>query len=398
MSLTGPAYGPGIGPPVGLVEKLYETARRVSAASASRGKRLSIDPLGLLTERAAVSGLRRRGRISCGGATRLLEARDGWFAVTFARHEDFELVPAWLEIGEVPLGVSSVRDATWELVESETRVRSVSELRQRAALLGLGFGALGDSGTSRYRRDPVRTVCFGDESPIRLGEVLVVDLSSLWAGPLCGRLLCDAGAVVVKVESSTRPDGTRRGPREFFDLMNAGKLSVSLSLSATTGVKQLADLIRSADVVIEASRPRALEQMGIVARDMLRCGPKVWISITGHGRDDAANRIAYGDDAAVSGGLVAWRDGAPYFCADAIGDPVSGLEAAAAALELLNSDGRWMVDVSMAGICGQLAGPTLDADMVEEFAPVVTSGRGMARPLGADNRRLARLSSRRRAC
>ncbi|WP_231122266.1 CoA transferase, partial [Mycobacterium intracellulare] len=53
--------------------------------------------------------------------------------------------------------------------------------------------------------------------------LLVADLSSMWAGPLCGRLLAHAGATVVKVESPRRPDGTRAGDRSFFDWMNHEK-------------------------------------------------------------------------------------------------------------------------------------------------------------------------------
>ena len=58
----------------------------------------------------------------------------------------------------------------------------------------------------------------------------MVELGSLWAAPLCGSLLAAAGADVVKVESIGRPDGARRGPPAFFDLLNGGKRSVALDL------------------------------------------------------------------------------------------------------------------------------------------------------------------------
>ncbi len=197
---------------------------------------------------------------------------------------------------------------------------------------------------------------------------LVVDLSALWAGPLCGDLLAGEGATVIKVESTTRPDGARRGTPSFFDLLNGRKRSVALDFGTAGGLGALRRLIRRADVVIEASRPRALEQLGLVAADMVRDGgPQVWVSITGYGRDgrgsagaDAVQHVGFGDDTAAAGGLVAWSDGgAPLFCADAVADPVTGLTAAHECLDALARGGRWLLDVSMAGVAAGLSGPTL---------------------------------------
>ena len=84
-------------------------------------------------------------------------------------------------------------------------------------------------------------------------------------------------------------------------------------------------------MVIEGSRPRALEQLGIDARSIVRHGPQVWVSITGHGRDGANTmRVGFGDDAAAAGGLVDWVDGTPHFVGDAVADPLAGLTAAMA--------------------------------------------------------------------
>src|SRR5262249_46319926 len=91
----------------------------------------------------------------------------------------------------------------------------------------------------------------------------VVNLASLWAGPLCARLLTDLGADVVTVESSSRPDGARRGPAAFYDWLHAGQAAVALPWSAASGQAELRRLLASADVVIEGSRPRALDALGI---------------------------------------------------------------------------------------------------------------------------------------
>ena len=100
------------------------------------------------------------------------------------------------------------------------------------------------------------------ESASRPGRPLVVDLSALWAGPLCGHLLHLCGADVIKVESDTRPDGARFGNAAFFGLLNQGKRSVGLDLTRHEGRKTLRQLIDRADVVIESSRPESAAPNG----------------------------------------------------------------------------------------------------------------------------------------
>jgi len=340
MALTGRPDEDPLGPPAPLVAG-------VEAVSASLQCRAGIvvDGLSLLAERAAVAGLTRGGDRSCGGATRLFGAADGWLGVTLARPSDVGDVPAWLEM--------HVDDEDpWPAVEQAVRARRAGELVERATLLGLPVAALGSGGEV----PPVPTSS-APPTRVALDDVLVVDFSSLWAGPLCTRLLRDAGAQVVKVESRSRPDGTRGGSPAFFDLLNAGKESVALDFERDA--PYLRDLLCRADVVVEASRPRALDQFGIVAERYLAedDGPRVWISITGYGRADA--RVAFGDDAAVGGGLVVFDDKGPCFCADAIADPLTGLVATDACLAALGSGDRVLVDVPLAGVAAAFAGPTL---------------------------------------
>ena len=91
-----------------------------------------------------------------------------------------------------------------------------------------------------------------------------------------------------------------------------------------------------------------MTQLGIDV-DEIAEGGTVWVSITGHGRDgEGARRAAFGDDAAVAGGLVAADDGGPVFVADAVADPLAGMVAAVAALDRFAAGGGWVIDVSMA--------------------------------------------------
>jgi hypothetical protein len=359
MALTGSVARP-LGPPSGLMERLDHLAASFPG----------LDAPALLGERAALMGLWRRGSTSCGGSCHLLPSTAGWVAVSLPREEDRDLVPAWLELSSPPAS----EPAAWSAVRKAFAERDEFALLQRAALLGLPVARLGEASAPG-----VLAARLGDApARARPEDLLVVDLSSLWAGPLCGDLLARAGARVIKVESTARPDGARRGPASFFDLLNGDKRSVALDFNDAGHRVLLGRLVHSADVVIEASRPRALEQLGIVAADMVARGPRLWISITAYGRQGVSgSRVGFGDDVAAAGGLVAWLDGEPIFCGDAIGDPLTGLTAAARALQALREGGRWLLDVAMAGVAASFAGPTLPVP--EELIPAPPSAR---RPLG----------------
>ncbi len=377
MALTGRAHRAPLGPPSGLVATLARFADRLAEHPDAAGHPLRVDPLALLGERAAIGGLSRHGSISCGGATRLLPTRDGWLAVTLARPDDFDLLPAWLEQSP-PLA------HPWASVAAFVRSSSTDAAVERATLLGLPVAGLpaptspAETALGRPGSLPVqmRAVPLSPVPP-RPGALRVIDLSALWAGPLCGSLLAATGAEVIKVEAVGRPDGARLGPPGFFDLLNAGKRSVAIDLTEPHGVGALLDLLRDADVVIEASRPRALEQLGIHAEAVMATGrARVWTSITAHGTAVAGRgRVGFGDDAAVAGGLVVWDSLGPCFCADAVADPLTGLVAAVATLDRWRAGGRWRIDVAMAEVAAAVAGPTLPIPS----APVVAAPR--ARPV-----------------
>jgi CoA-transferase family III len=212
----------------------------------------------------------------------------------------------------------------------------------------------------------------------RLAGAVVVDLSSMWAGPLCARLLGLAGADVIKVETSVRPDGARGGERRFFDWLHGGHRSVLLDFRSESGRRALGALIAAADVVIEASRPRALAQLGLAPEMIPHREGQVWLSITGYGRGDpaASELVAFGDDAAVAGGLVGWTgaglrhggdwDGGdwhgaePVFCADAIADPLTGLCGALAVARSVAGGGGELIDLSMRDVATVFAAATVD--------------------------------------
>lgn len=344
---------------------LQEWAERLAVASSSFGTEVRADGLELLGERRALDGERQP-------ATRVLRCADAWVAVTLARDWDRDAVPAWLGV-----------DPSWESVATAVAVRRSEDLVAGAELLGLAIGVLGErsggavdvarfgAGSRGGRRSSARSL-------------RVLDLSALWAGPLCAALLRDGGADVVKVESTGRPDASRVGNPALFDRLNAGKRSVALDLASDEGRARLGSLVLAADVLVESSRPRALEQMGLVAADLVgreQDGPDVWVSVTGHGR--ASNRAGFGDDAAFAGGLARWNDGTPALWGDAAADPISGLVAATAAAEAVAAGERAMIDVALAGAAAEVA-LTLPDEPPEPRPDAMGRPSGEARPLGAD--------------
>lgn len=323
MFLTGRADGSPLMCPV-PVTACAEGALAALRAMAPVGALDGLDAAQLLAERAAIAGLSRSGAQSCGGSARLLAAADGYVVVNLARAEDWTLLPAWL----------GIEGGDWSVIAGAVRDQPINILLEQGQQLGLAIA-------NAAAISPLRDWCQIERSPARFSRSLVakspfvVDLSSLWAGPLCSHLLQCCGAEVIKVESLRRPDGARQGPRKFFDLLNAGKRSVALDFTQPEGRRQLATLIERADIVIEASRPRALRQLGIDAERIVLDRPGMtWISITGYGRQEPeAQWVAYGDDAAVSAGLseVLFKaTGERCFVSDAIADPLTGIHAALA--------------------------------------------------------------------
>jgi hypothetical protein len=318
---------------------------------AALGGALDVDVFSLVTERAHLMGLRPGGHESCGGAARLLRAADGWVVVQLARPDDRDAVPAWLDIDADRFDPSE----PWGVVPAEVARRRSADLVEQACLLGMPVAALGEVPVPST--PVIRSTLPGRRT--RRAVPLVVDLSSLWAGPLCARLLGERGCRVVKVESAHRPDGARAGHAGFYDRLHPPwHESVVVDLRSHTGRTDLHRLLADADMVIEGSRPRALRQLGLDVETLGTEGPAVWISITGYGRTgDGAGRVAFGDDAAVAGGLVAWDDDRPCFVADAVADPLSGIAAAAAAVDAVQQrDERVLLDVPMAGVAAWVAG------------------------------------------
>jgi len=346
MSLTGHRDGPPLAPrgPVGA--RIAGALLALEWVLRQHGASSGLDAGLLLSSRAHHEGWTRRGATSVNGSCRLLRARDAWMAINLAREADIEAVPALIE--------EDCGEDVWDALMRRALEMDATQFLARAQLLGIPASVLGEAAHS-----PAPLLCrtFG-ASALARDRMRVVDLSAMWAGPLCARILGTAGAQIVKVEAWNRPDGARSGPAAFYDWLHEGHRSVALDFKSAQGIAQLHSLLARADVVIESSRPRALESLGIHAAEFLSARPgRTWVSITGYGRSsEGANRVAFGDDAAVAGGLVAYdAEGNPVFCGDAVADPLSGLFAGIAALQSIRSGGGHLLELSMSGTAAWFA-------------------------------------------
>ncbi|MBY8856168.1 CoA transferase [Nocardia sp. CA2R105] len=350
--LTGHADGPPLIPPGSAATVARRHTDRIAAVT---GGRVRLDGARLLSERAAFTGFGRGGSTSAGGHCRLLPTADGWAAVSCARPDDPVLLGA--------LVCRDVGDDPWPEVSSWLRTHTGAELAERAELLGVAAGPVA----------PVETTTPEPLQPRPVNGLRVVDFSALWAGPLCAHILGLAGAHVIKVETPTRPDGARRGNPDFYRLLHAGHESVVLDPGDREQRSALADLVASADIVIEASRPRALAGFGLDAAGFADSGG-TWISITAHGR--ASNRIGFGDDIAACAGLVAHTDdGTPVFVGDAIADPLTGLTAAVLAMSAPADGSGRLWDVAMSSVVAATLDPATVTEPIDEALILAPSRR-----------------------
>ena len=342
-----------------------------------------------------LGGFRIPSRVSAGGGCRLYSAVGGTIALNLARPSDRELLPALFEIHALDCD-------EMHAVAAMIGARDADRLLARGRTLGLAIAAENEPPSphaacrKRAQAPPVH------DRPCRAPRVL--DLSALWAGPLAAHLLGLAGADVLKAESRTRPDGLREGDPAFFALLNQDKASVVLDLASRDGHRALLSLIASSDIVIEAARPRALEQLGIHADAIVAATPGLtWVTITGHGaQGEAASWVGFGDDCGVAAGLCAAlraASGCPGFVGDAIADPLTGIRAAAIAWHGWASGKGGRFGLSMRGVTAEALAaarladaPALDRALVawahaagSPFPAVRRRETGRVSAWGADN-------------
>ena len=179
-----------------------------------------------------------------------------------------------------------------------------------------------------------------------LEGIRVLDMSRVLAGPFAGRMLCDLGADVVKVEP---PDGdvTRSwgadigGNPGYYHQQNVGKRDICIDLTRPDGPELIKELAARADVLIENFRPGIMKRYGIDYAALRALNPRlVMLSISGFGQDGPeSERAAYAPIIHAESGLIArqtrWGQGIPSDIAVSMADTNAGLHGLVAILSAL---------------------------------------------------------------
>lgn len=122
-----------------------------------------------------------------------------------------------------------------------------------------------------------------DDRP--LGDVRVLELGHIVAGPFCSMLLADLGADVLKIEHPDGGDAIRDSSpvgASSFNYVNRDKRSVSLDLKDERGRVVFYDLVKEADVVVENFAPGTADRLEVGYEDLCERAPGlVYCSIKG---------------------------------------------------------------------------------------------------------------------
>ncbi|RMB61366.1 CaiB/BaiF CoA transferase family protein [Tessaracoccus antarcticus] len=131
----------------------------------------------------------------------------------------------------------------------------------------------------------------GQETAGPLADLRVLDLSTLFAGPMAAMHLGDMGAEVIKVEHPRRPDPSRgHGPSKdgvnlWWKTLGRNKRTVTADLSTSGGREVLLRLVETADVLIENFRPDTLEKWDLGPDVLHARNPRlVMARVTGFGQ------------------------------------------------------------------------------------------------------------------
>ncbi|MFH8242438.1 CaiB/BaiF CoA transferase family protein [Streptomyces sp. NPDC018321] len=179
-----------------------------------------------------------------------------------------------------------------------------------------------------------------------LSGLRVLDLATLFAGPLAATMLGDFGAEVIKVEHPSRPDPCRgHGPSKdgvglWWKVLGRNKRTITLDLSKPAGRTTLLRLAATADVVVENFRPGTLEKWDLGWDELSAVNPRLVLTrVTGFGQfGPYARRPGFGTLAEAMSGFAAMTgepDAPPTLPPFGLADSIAALATAYAVMTAL---------------------------------------------------------------
>jgi crotonobetainyl-CoA:carnitine CoA-transferase CaiB-like acyl-CoA transferase len=195
-----------------------------------------------------------------------------------------------------------------------------------------------------------------------LGDVQILELGSMLAGPFVGTLLADFGAEVIKAEKPGKPDALREWPPHkgdsalWWKTMARGKRLITLDISKPAGRETVLELMARSDVVIENFKPGTMERWGFDPAKLAESMPRtVWVRVSGFGQSGPyRHRGGFATIAEGFSGLASFTgydDRGPMVSAFPLGDYLAGIFGAFGAMVALHERDRsgrgQIVDVSL---------------------------------------------------
>ena len=182
-------------------------------------------------------------------------------------------------------------------------------------------------------------------SPRPLSGVRVVEFSHMVMGPMCGMVLADLGAEVIKVEPPGG-DNTRRllgSGAGFFPLFNRNKKSVTLDLQTEAGREAALRLVATADVLVENFKPETMKKLGLDHESLKARFPRlIHVSHKGFLPGPYDHRTALDEVVQMMGGLayMTGRPGDPLRAGTSVNDIMGGMFGAIGVLAALRERER----------------------------------------------------------
>lgn len=195
-----------------------------------------------------------------------------------------------------------------------------------------------------------------------LAGLTVLDISTLFAGPLCATMLGDYGAEVIKVENPDRPDAARghgfqkNGTGLWWKTLGRNKKTVAINLKQMAGANLIRELVRDADIVVENFRPGVMDKWGLGYEALSEINPGlIVISVTGFGQfGPKSSEPGFGTLAEAMTGFASMTgepDGPPTLPPLALADSVAGITGAFAVMAAVHAraaDGQGQhIDMSL---------------------------------------------------